>query len=200
MSESFGEHIRRLRIEQKLSLRLVAAHIDLDQSTLSKVERNEKQAPKFIVKPLAELLKQPYEALQIRFLSEKIYLDLKHEDGAIEATELALDRLKQGHTGSKTNKKREALVDKLQQYLAKAPVQKAWLFGSFARDEERYDSDIDLLVQFDKTQAMDVFDYIGITYELEDLLGRNVDLVEEGNLSEDAALNANNEKKLIYER
>ncbi|MEL7121622.1 MAG: helix-turn-helix transcriptional regulator, partial [Bacteroidota bacterium] len=33
--------IRRLRIENHLSLRMIAAEIDFDQSTLSKVERNE---------------------------------------------------------------------------------------------------------------------------------------------------------------
>ena len=33
-------------------------------------------------------------------------------------------------------------------YFATQPVLKAWVFGSFARGEERPDSDIDLLVVF----------------------------------------------------
>ena len=35
-------------------------------------------------------------------------------------------------------------------YLASMPIDKAWIFGSFARGEETDDSDIDILVQFTK--------------------------------------------------
>ena len=48
------------------------------------------------------------------------------------------------------------------------------LFGSFARDEARADSDVDLLVDLDRHQ----FDrYMDLKIFLEDLLGRRVDLV-----------------------
>ncbi|MFH1524810.1 MAG: nucleotidyltransferase family protein [Chloroflexota bacterium] len=48
------------------------------------------------------------------------------------------------------------------------------LFGSAARDNLRKRSDIDILVQFDKTTWAN---YIGLKFYLEDLLGREVDLV-----------------------
>jgi len=41
-SETFGEYIRRLREEKKLPLRKVAAQLDIDTSTLSKVERGDR--------------------------------------------------------------------------------------------------------------------------------------------------------------
>ena len=48
------------------------------------------------------------------------------------------------------------------------------LFGSFARDEAREDSDVDLLVDLD----LHTFDrYMDLKLRLEDLLGRRVDLV-----------------------
>jgi predicted nucleotidyltransferase len=48
------------------------------------------------------------------------------------------------------------------------------LFGSFARDEARGDSDVDLLVDLDQH----TFDrYMDLKLRLEDLLGRRVDLV-----------------------
>jgi predicted nucleotidyltransferase len=48
------------------------------------------------------------------------------------------------------------------------------LFGSFARDEARDDSDVDLLVDLDQH----TFDrYMDLKVRLEDLLGRRVDLV-----------------------
>lgn len=51
------------------------------------------------------------------------------------------------------------------------------LFGSVARNAERADSDIDLLVAFDG--AADSERYFGVQFYLEDLLGRPVDLVTE---------------------
>lgn len=48
------------------------------------------------------------------------------------------------------------------------------LFGSAARDKMRKRSDIDILVQFDKSTWEN---YIGLKFYLEDLLGREVDLV-----------------------
>lgn len=49
------------------------------------------------------------------------------------------------------------------------------LFGSFARDTARADSDIDLLVDFDGVATSQR--YFGVQFYLEDLLGRPVDLV-----------------------
>lgn len=56
------------------------------------------------------------------------------------------------------------------------------LFGSIARGEERPDSDIDLLVDFDPESSL--FDVIRLTRELEELLGLPVDVVSTGGLKE----------------
>jgi predicted nucleotidyltransferase len=53
-------------------------------------------------------------------------------------------------------------------------VRRIGLFGSCARDEARDDSDLDVLVEFDRK----TFDnYMGLKLFLEDSLGREVDLV-----------------------
>lgn len=86
-------------------------------------------------------------------------------------------------------------------YLATQPVTKAWLFGSFARGEQREDSDVDLLVQFDRKHAtVGLLKYAAMIIDLEKLLNREVDLVEEGALFPWAEETANQDKKLIYER
>jgi hypothetical protein len=60
-------------------------------------------------------------------------------------------------------------------------VAKIGIFGSFARGEERPDSDIDVLVAFRKGEK--TFDnFMGIKFYLEDLFGRRVDLVTEAAL------------------
>ncbi len=48
------------------------------------------------------------------------------------------------------------------------------IFGSVARDEEREDSDIDFLVDMESDRSL--LDRIGLIQDLEDLLGRKVDV------------------------
>jgi predicted nucleotidyltransferase len=49
------------------------------------------------------------------------------------------------------------------------------VFGSFARDEARDDSDLDVLVEFRHEPTYR--SYMGLTLYLEDLFGRTVDVV-----------------------
>lgn len=94
-----------------------------------------------------------------------------------------------------------SIINHLKEYLKTQPVQKAWVFGSFSRGEERADSDLDLLVQYDRTNhKVGLFTIICIQQQLEQIVGRNVDLVEEGTLMPFAVQSANNDKILIYER
>lgn len=54
------------------------------------------------------------------------------------------------------------------------------IFGSVARGEARPDSDVDVLVQFPPKYRL--LDHIGLMQDLEDLLGRKVDVSVEQNL------------------
>ena len=60
--------------------------------------------------------------------------------------------------------------------------------------------DIDILVSFDKDAKVSLFQYAHIICQLEELLQRKVDLVEEGTLLPFAQQTANHDKILIYER
>ncbi|TKB26465.1 nucleotidyltransferase [Desulfopila sp. IMCC35006] len=55
------------------------------------------------------------------------------------------------------------------------------VFGSFARGEETISSDIDLLIELDPKRSL--LDIISMKYEIEDLTGRNVDVVSAKGLS-----------------
>lgn len=61
-------------------------------------------------------------------------------------------------------------------------VQRLRLFGSFARDAAREDSDVDVLVVFDGPATAKR--YFGVQFDIEDLLKRPVDLVTEKALRE----------------
>jgi hypothetical protein len=60
--------------------------------------------------------------------------------------------------------------------LLKHGVKKAGLFGSSARGDTRDDSDIDILVEID--DDISLLDFVGIKLEIEESLGKKVDLVE----------------------
>lgn len=55
------------------------------------------------------------------------------------------------------------------------------IFGSAARGEDRPDSDVDLIVEFEGEKSL--FDLIGLELELEEFLGREVDLLTEPAIS-----------------
>jgi predicted nucleotidyltransferase len=92
------------------------------------------------------------------------------------------------------------LVNKISTYFSKQPIEKAWLFGSYARSEEDTNSDIDILVNFIPDSKITLFKYIHIVNELEKLTGKKVDMVEDGQLKQFAVDSASNDRILIYER
>lgn len=74
----------------------------------------------------------------------------------------------------------DAIKEKIIPILKRHNAVKAGLFGSLATGKERPDSDVDILVEL--KDDVSLLDYIGIKLELEEALGRKVDLVEYGTL------------------
>jgi uncharacterized protein len=74
---------------------------------------------------------------------------------------------------------KEDLLLRLQQHGAAITgfgVMRMGLFGSFARDEARPDSDVDLLIEMDPARKT-LRNMVGLSTFLQDLLGRKVELV-----------------------
>ena len=94
----------------------------------------------------------------------------------------------------------QTMTEKISEYFKTQPVLKAWLFGSFARGEETPESDIDILVEYDKDARISLLTISHMMGELEKSTGRHIDLIEDGCLLPFAAESANRDKRLIYER
>ena len=94
---------------------------------------------------------------------------------------------------------KSAIIETLRQYFSTQPVLKAWLFGSFSRGEETQDSDVDIIVALDKSKPIGLKAF-GMWSDLEELLGRKVDLVSDGTLLPFAKESAERDKILVYER
>lgn len=45
---------------------------------------------------------------------------------------------------------KQTIINKLKQFFAYQPIEKAWVFGSYSHGEETEDSDVDILVRFTK--------------------------------------------------
>ena len=91
-------------------------------------------------------------------------------------------------------------LDTIRQYFATQPIKKAWLFGSCSRGEERMDSDIDILVEYNDSDSISLMTISRIINSLSKQLNRKVDLVEEGCRLPFAKMSVEKDKQLIYER
>ena len=70
----------------------------------------------------------------------------------------------------------EEIRNKIVPILKHHGVIRAAVFGSFVRREMKEDSDIDILVELPKEKSL--LDFVALKLELEETLGRKVDLVE----------------------
>lgn len=91
--ESFGDHIRKLREENGLPLRKVAAALDIDPSTLSKIERGERSANRSMIPIFSELFQENSETLGLIFLSDKVAHVLIQEDNPNEILKVAEEKI-----------------------------------------------------------------------------------------------------------
>jgi len=198
--ETFGEYIRKLREQEGMPLRKLAAALDIDQSTLSKIERNERRPTKKMVHALSETFKLDKIQLMVRFLSDKITYELTDEDVGLEALKVAEQNIEYQVKSRKGLLSTKKIISIINKYLTKQPIEKAWLFGSFARNEQDIDSDIDIMVRFKKPKKISLFDYVGYSIDLEELLQIKVDIVEEGFVKPHALESVEKDKVLIYER
>ena len=89
MKETFGEYIHKLRTEACLTLTKLAASLDIDQSTLSKIENGKRNIPKEILPKLAATFNLDLEQLEKEYYSEKIAEMIYLKENSSELLELA---------------------------------------------------------------------------------------------------------------
>jgi predicted nucleotidyltransferase len=171
-TESLGNKLRKLREENKLPLRKVAAMIDVDVAILSKMERGERRLTREVVQKLAEIYKHDTSELLVLYLSEKILNEVGEEDLALQALQVAEEQIEY-KLFEKTD--RNQLLIKLTEVLKKfSGIQLAWIFGSFARKDDGPKSDIDVAVKTDPDFSY--FDLADVQEQAGKALKRKVDI------------------------
>ncbi len=195
--EAFGERIKKIRIEKGIPLRTVAAYLDIDQAILSKIERGKRNANRNLVLKIAEYFNINQEELIITWLSDKLIYELGDEDDiALKVLHLAEERI-----AYKSFKKidRNNLVLQIRKVINNFnAIKKAWIFGSFSREDDNFKSDIDIAIETEKTFSY--FDLAELKLELEQIANRKVDIGFIDSFKPNIYKNMEPDLKLIYEK
>lgn len=93
-TRSFGEHLRHLREESGFTLKMVSEHIHIDISLLAKIERNERQPTKVIIREIANFFQVDLQELQNDILSDIIAYKILEEEADISILKVAEDKVK----------------------------------------------------------------------------------------------------------
>jgi len=106
-----------------------------------------------------------------KFKKQRIYLGVNLTKDKLEEKEENADKKL---IQDKINKTLMQIKPKIIQVLKKNNIKKAGIFGSYAKGVQRKNSDIDILIEPPKNIG---FGFVGIQFELENKLGKKVDLV-----------------------
>jgi len=96
----------------------------------------------------------------------------------------------------------EKNIDSLVSLCKQHKVKELYIFGSILTSKFNKDSDIDMLVQFDKVDILEYADnYFDFKEKLEKLLGREIDLLENQAIRNPIFRKIlDRDKKLVYDR
>jgi len=92
--ENIGVYIRQLREQEKMPLRKLAALLDIDQSTLSKLERGERPVSRQMLPVIAKTFKLEEKELVVKFMSKQVAYQLVDEKYAKDILIAAEEEIK----------------------------------------------------------------------------------------------------------
>lgn len=90
-------------------------------------------------------------------------------------------------------------IERIKRVFEKSPVDRAYVFGSYARGEADKDSDIDILVELNYNQHIGL-GIIKLKNDLEEILRKPVDLLTSNAISKHLVPFIELDKQIIYER
>lgn len=94
---------------------------------------------------------------------------------------ICLNCNKRNYADMESASQNKELFKKISSFLKKEGTTKVAIFGSYARGEEKPESDIDVLIEFSETKGL--LTMVRIERELSEFLGVKVDLLTEGSIS-----------------
>ena len=194
--QSIGELIRSLREKEGYPLRKVAAFLDIDQAILSKIERGQRKLSKGQLLKLADFFDYNEKEMLVIFLRDRILYEIGDEEYAKDALKLAEDKIE--YIAFKSLN-RDLIINQIRKILKQfSKVNNAWIYGSFAREDDGPKSDIDVAIKTDS--GFSYFDLAEIQYQLENEVNRKIDIGFIDSFKSNIFQNVEPDLRMIYER
>ncbi|MEM6376953.1 MAG: nucleotidyltransferase domain-containing protein [Bacteroidota bacterium] len=185
--KDIGRVLRTLRRKNGLTQKALSEKVGLNRSSISRIENGHKQLTE---RELSTFL-QKANYRQDQFISlidaiKSIRSSQKMESQPNRVLSTPLDLSK------------DKIVSLLKNYFKGKPIKEVYLFGSTARDEHTPLSDLDLYLSFLDKHKVTLFDLGKMRMEINELTGKEVDLVLSGSEHDFVKASLHNEKVLIH--
>jgi predicted nucleotidyltransferase/plasmid maintenance system antidote protein VapI len=195
-NQNIGQIIKALRLKHGKTLREIAAFLEIDQAILSKMENGKRPISEKLIQLLATYFMEDGVELRKLFVVDKLYKIIEEENDPSDILALLESRVLYQ---AKIEREHVSVVNQLKDYFSASPmVEEVSWFGSFARGTHSKKSDLDLLIRFSPKNGISMMQFLKMQHELSELVGRKVDLIEDGQLKESARVNVLQEKEIIY--
>ena len=194
--DSLGKMISKLREDNEQPLRTIAAYLNIDPAILSKIERGQQKPAREQVVKLAKYFKIEENDLLIAWLSDKVVYELEGEEVALQALQMAEEKV--AYIAFKKIDRKEVVKQLINVINKFTLIEKAWIYGSFSREEDEPKSDVDIALQ--TNSAFTYFDLAEVQYQLENSIKRKVDLGFIDSFKPYILAHVKPDLKLIYER
>lgn len=143
----------------------------------------------------------------VHFLQVGLKHDAASNNATLESIDTKIDKVlsrlasSDARLGNSLPNRQEAL-DAIAEVSERYPgIERAWLFGSFARGQQREGSDIDVRLELDESHKFSLLDLASFAKLLEQATGLECDVITSRELKrESLALAVERDKVLAYER
>ena len=181
------QNIKKLREAKKITLNNAAVALNMEENLLMQLENGNKE-----ITP-SELLKIENYYTTFSYVKN----DIETEDENARSFKLAEDRAV--YNKISISEKTEIIIGNIKSFLKEDNrISAAYLFGSYARGEEKPDSDVDLMVEFKTDKNYSFFDLLDLSFFLEKRINIKLDIVEKGFIHDFALQTATNDLIKIY--
>ena len=110
MKETFGEFIKKLRVENEMTLTQLGAKLGIDSGALSKIENGKRKLDGKILPKIAKTFKLNLDILKDEFISEQIAYKIYENNCSDKVLTLAEEKVK--YIKQKNVKQRDLEFDK----------------------------------------------------------------------------------------
>lgn len=195
-SKHIAKILKTLRTQKQFSQKIVAEKLNKSHSFISRIENNKRKLNQEEIDNYLEILETKKERyislLETLLFFEKTQNEIQTQDYLINSVQV------KSQIQKKTRIEKNVLLKQLKTYFETQPIKTAYLFGSVARNEHSFDSDIDLYLEFLEDYKLNLFYLSKMKNEITELTGKEVDLVLKGTEHKFIKENLEREKILIY--